>query len=64
MEPMTHCPTCDGSGQTLMRGEAHYDYDEPDYCDDCGICGGTGLVPESMFADADKDEDDSVAWSV
>jgi len=59
MEPMTTCTTCDGSGQTLMRGEAHRDYDEPDYWDRCGICGGTGELPESMFSD-ELAEDDEV----
>jgi DnaJ-class molecular chaperone len=65
-EDMVPCSTCDGTGQTMVRGESHYGYDEPDYMDTCGICGGTGELPARMFTDADEpdDYDDSVAWSV
>lgn len=64
-EPMTTCTTCDGQGQTLMRGDTHRSYDDPDYWDTCGICGGSGELPLSMFTEAtEKDEDDSEAWSV
>lgn len=66
MENMVSCPTCDGTGVSLYRGESHRDYDEPDYWDKCAICGGDGYVPASMFTDAadDEEEDDSLAWSV
>ena len=64
-EEMAPCPTCDGTGQSLYRGTACRGYDEPDYWDTCGICGGTREVPASMFVDAEgEEEDDSLAWSV
>jgi DnaJ-class molecular chaperone len=52
MEEMVTCTTCDGAGQAMMRGASHRDYDEPDYMDTCGICGGTGELPARMFTDA------------
>lgn len=66
MDEMTRCPTCNGTGSTLMRGAAMRGYDEPDYWDSCGICGGSGEVPASMFTSElyDEEEDDSLAWSV
>ncbi len=47
---MVPCTTCDGTGQTMHRGETHRGYDDPDYMDTCGICGGTRELPASMFA--------------
>ena len=65
MDEMAPCPTCDGTGSTLMRGASMRGYDEPDFWDSCGICGGSGEVPASMFTDApDDEEDDALAWSV
>ena len=63
---MLPCPTCDGTGSVEMRGASHRDYDEPNYIDACGICGGTGELPASMFSDEDSEDeyDDSIAWSV
>lgn len=56
---VTTCTTCDGSGQSVYRGAAQHGYDDPDYTDTCGICGGTGELPASMFSDAeDEPEDD------
>jgi DnaJ-class molecular chaperone len=64
-EEMVPCPTCNGTGETMMRGDTHRGYDDPDYLDTCGICGGSREVPASMFTDAEDDEeDDSLAWSV
>lgn len=54
---MVPCTTCDGTGVSEYRGESHYDYDEPSYLDRCGICGGGGELPASMFSDAPDDED-------
>ena len=54
-DEMTACPTCDGTGQTMMRGDVHRGYDDPDYMDTCGICGGTGELPVSMFTADDQD---------
>ena len=64
---MVPCTTCDGQRQVLMRGAAHRGYDDPDYWDTCGICGGTGELPASMFTATEDDADgydDSLAWSV
>ena len=64
-EDMVPCTTCDGTGQTMMRGETHRGYDDPDYMDTCGICGGSRELPARMFSDAESaDDDDSEAWSV
>ena len=48
---MLPCPTCDGTGMCEFRGESHRTHDEPNYMDTCGICGGTGELPASMFPD-------------
>ncbi len=32
-EAMVPCTTCDGTGQTMHRGETHRGYDDPDYMD-------------------------------
>lgn len=66
MEDMVPCPTCDGTGSAMMRGETHRGYDDPDYLDTCAICGGSGELPASMFGGADdaEEDDDSLAWSV
>jgi hypothetical protein len=60
----TDCTTCDGQGQSMMRGESHRDYDDPDYMDTCGICGGSGQLPLSMFAadDTPGEDDDADGW--
>ena len=58
IQGMVPCPTCDGSGLTLYRGASHRDYDEPDYWDTCGICGGEGELPASMFSDEPAGEDE------
>jgi hypothetical protein len=48
-DAMVGCPSCDGTGQSLVRGAAMRGYDEPDYWGTCGICGGGGYLPASMF---------------
>jgi hypothetical protein len=50
---MVACPTCDGTGQSVYRGAPMRGYDEPDYEDACGICGGSGELPASMFVSDD-----------
>jgi len=49
------CPTCDGTGTTVYRGEVHQGYDDPDYADSCAICGGTGEVPRAFYLGTDED---------
>lgn len=45
-----HCPTCEGTGQTLYRGEVRCYYDEPDYYGECGACGGSGEDATTVVA--------------
>jgi hypothetical protein len=52
------CTTCDGTGVSEYRGASHYDYDEPNYSDNCAICGGGGELPASMFNDAEDEEEE------
>jgi hypothetical protein len=49
--PLTWCTTCDGTGVSTYRGDSHETYDDPDYEDACAICGGTRMLPVSMFSD-------------
>jgi hypothetical protein len=43
------CPACNGTGIVMMRGAACHGYDEPDFPDTCGICGGNRVMPVSML---------------
>jgi hypothetical protein len=56
------CGTCNGTGESLMRGEAHRGYDAPDYWDTCAICGGEGYEPSPMVVDAFPDEPLPEGW--
>jgi hypothetical protein len=55
-EAVVPCPTCEGQGVTMMRGDSHRTYDDPDYMDTCVICGGARVLPASMFSEIEADD--------